>query len=318
MTQGILLLLLTLGLAPRAARIDPLAASQPSLPVILPDTLYQPLTRSNDALLQSDFAAALESRPRWASLMRDQKMAVGLVDLSRIDRPRFASINGDKMMYAASLPKIGVLLAAEQSFEDGVLAETPQVLQSLHDMIRVSSNEAATHVIDLLGYERIRSVLMDRTRLFDPKLGGGLWVGKRFASHGDRLGDPLHNISHGATVTQVCRFYHMLATGRLVNPERSRQMLGILADPGLHHKFVHSLERLDPEARLYRKSGTWRIWHSDSVLVWGQQHQYILVGLIEDGEGETILQDLVPVVQSLLTPMQRASLDRSVSSSSLR
>ena len=42
----------------------------------------------------------------------------------------------------------------------------------------------------------------------------------------------------------------------------------MLGDPGIDHKFVRTLKRLAPEAELYRKSGSWRDWHADSVLVW--------------------------------------------------
>ena len=37
-------------------------------------------------------------------------------------------------------------------------------------------------------------------------MGGGLWVGKRYAAAGKRLPDPMNGLSHGATVEQVSRF----------------------------------------------------------------------------------------------------------------
>ncbi|RMF59932.1 MAG: hypothetical protein D6743_15695 [Calditrichaeota bacterium] len=63
---------------------------------------------------------------------------------------------------------------------------------------------------------------------------------------------------------------------------------------------MHSLDEIEPFARVFRKSGTWRIWHADSVLVWGYHRRYILVGLVEDRRGERILRDLVPVVEDVL------------------
>jgi len=74
----------------------------------------------------------------------------------------------------------------------------------------------------------------------------------------------------------------------------------MLSNTHLHHKFVHALDHIEPFARVYRKSGTWRIWHSDSVLVWGLDTRYILVGLVEDRRGEQILRDLVPVIEKVL------------------
>jgi beta-lactamase class A len=152
------------------------------------------------------------------------------------------------------------------------------------------------------GLQRVNAVLSDpRYHLYDERSDGGLWVGKRYAKQGRRLPDPLHGISHGATVKQVSRFYYLLATGRLINREASEDMLGVLADPGIHHKFVKALKQRAQQARLYRKSGTWRGWHADSVMVWGPEwRRYVLVALVEDAGGERILQDLVPSVERVL------------------
>jgi beta-lactamase class A len=77
-------------------------------------------------------------------------------------------------------------------------------------------------------------------------------------------------------------------------------MLNIMADPKLHHKFVNTLDRIAPEARVFRKSGSWRNFHSDSALVWGPNRKYILVALIEDSEGESIIRKLVLDVEKVL------------------
>jgi beta-lactamase class A len=138
---------------------------------------------------------------------------------------------------------------------------------------------------------------------YDEATGGGLWVGKRYASSGPRRGDPLYNISHGATVTQVSRFYYQLAEGHLINAERSAQMLEDLSDPGIHHKFVAAIEKRAPLAKIFRKSGTWKDWHADSVLVQGPDwRNYILVGLVESPDGESILRELLPAVEEILHP----------------
>ena len=230
-------------------------------------------------------------------------MGVGLVDLTDPQHIKFARVNGKVEMYAASLPKIAILLAAFQAFENGTLSQTPETMLDLQKMIRVSSNQTATRMIDKLGgLKVIESVLRDpRYELYDEEDGGGLWVGKRYAQVGKRFPDPLKGLSHAANVTQVCRFYYLLATGRLVTPERSKQMLQLLTKPGVKHKFVHSLKLIAPKADLYRKSGTWRNWHSDSVLVWGKKwRRYILVSMVESPKGEQIMRNLVPAVEKVL------------------
>ena len=112
-------------------------------------------------------------------------------------------------------------------------------------------------------------------------------------------------MSHTATAYQLCRFYYLLAYGRLISPERSRQMLKILAFPDLPGKFVSVLETAVPPNHLYRKSGEVRGFHADSILVWDTGwRRYILVAMIEDERGEQILKELVPVAENVLRPSQ--------------
>ena len=264
---------------------------------------WQPLYNRVDAQFQAALEERLNANPEWKKLIRNKKMAIGVVDMNG-EVPRFARVNGNQMMYAASLPKIAIMLAAYVSFEDGSLQETPEIEKDLADMIRVSSNSAATRMIDRIGMGKIQSILRDpQYGFYDEKRGGGLWVGKRYASTGPRSGDPLFNISHGATATQVCRFFYLLATHRLINEHRSEQMLNDLIDPRLHHKFVSQLDELAPRATLFRKSGTWRQWHSDAIMVRGVSwRNYILVGLIESENGEQILRSVLPAVEELMVP----------------
>lgn len=284
------------------------AGAAPELPLDIPDDKWRPLYESSDPELLARLQGMVAGVDKWNGLARRKKLAIGIVDLTDPEHPRFAAINGNQMMYAASLAKIAILLAAFQSIEDGTLTDTPELRDDLNAMIRVSSNPAATRTIDRIGLERIQAVLTDpRYRLYDRQRGGGLWVGKRYGKSVSPRRDPLHNLSHGATVTQVCRFYYLLATGRAVSRERSREMLGILSDPGLHHKFVHAYDERAPRVRLFRKSGTYKQWHSDSVIAWGQEwRRYILTVLVESESGERILRDLVPAVENVLRPAETA------------
>ena len=80
-----------------------------------------PLTAWADPGLQASLERELAARPAWKALVDRRKLAVGLVDLSDPQHVRYASLNGAEMMYAASLPKIAVLLAAEEAMESGKL-----------------------------------------------------------------------------------------------------------------------------------------------------------------------------------------------------
>lgn len=272
------------------------------LPFLVDDADYKHLRSTRDPILERELHARLVSNPKWKYMIGERKMAVGVVDISNPDNVRFASVNGDEMMYAASLPKIAILLAAIDAFDKGEITETDELVADLDAMIGHSSNTAATRFIDMLGYEKIASVLTDpQYELYDEDYGGGLWVGKRYAAQGQRHPDPIQGLSHAATVTQVCRFYYMMAMGRLISPERSKQMLSLMDEPALHHKFVNTLDVVAPGAKLYRKSGTWQTYHCDSVLVWGNNwRRYILVALVDDPDGESIIRSLVRPVETVL------------------
>lgn len=264
---------------------------------------WLPLSEAKNLELQQEVRKELYKVPLWRRLILQNKMAIGVIDMGA-SPPRYASINGETMIYAASLPKIAVLLAAIYSFEHGTLQETPENIAALKAMIASSSNTAATEMIEKIGIDEINTILqMPEFLFYDKSHGGGLWVGKPYAKNTIRIGDPLYNISHGANVDQVCRLYYRLAAGKIISPARSEQMLDILKDPLINHKFVKVLKQVAPDATLFRKSGTWKQWHADSVMVKGEEwRNYILVALVESKNGELILQKLVPTVESLFEP----------------
>lgn len=277
--------------------------AQADLPIKSGEGPLLPLLTLNDPSLQTQLELELRSRPEWRNLIAEKKMAIGVVDLRDPDHARFAGINENQMMYAASLPKIAVLLSTMEGIDKGQIKETPSLRKDMRLMISKSDNAASTRLIDKVGFNRIEAVMTDpKYAFYDPANGGGLWVGKRYGKGGDTHREPIMNLSHAATASQVCRFYYLLAHGQLVNEERSKQMLRIMENPELHHKFVNTLNKIAPNARLFRKSGSWRTYHSDSILVWGnaQSRRYILVALVDDPRGEQIIRELVRPVEKVL------------------
>jgi beta-lactamase class A len=271
-------------------------------PLAVGGSEWRTLSQRRDQRLQAGLERALKRQAAWRPLLDCGKMAVGLVDLSDSRAPRLAMVNGNTMMYAASLPKLMVLLAAFQGFEDGSLKETPEVHRDLVEMIRRSSNDAASRVITRLGLGKIEALSRDRRyRFYDPPSGGGIWVGGTYSHGGEKNPEAVTGRLYTATAFQLCRFYYRLAYGRLISPERSGQMLKILAFPDLPGQFVAALAGTVPPNRLYRKSGEVRGFHGDSVRVWGKgRRRYILVGLIEDEGGEPMLRKLVRVAEGVL------------------
>lgn len=280
-----------------------LTNSQTGLPIKIDDSKIKTLPSLRNSNMQSVLEKELKANPQWKKLIAQKKMSVGIVDLSNPNKVRYASINGNHMMYAASLPKIAILLAAMDAIEKGELKETPIIKTDMRLMISKSDNQASTRMIDRLGYAKIESVMTDpKYKFYDENKGGGLWCGKRYGGGGDTNREPLKNLSHAATVDQVCRYYYLLANGKLVNEKRSKQMLDIMGNPDLHHKFVSMIEKIAPQASLFRKSGSWKTYHSDSILVWGNDpnRRYILVALVDDANGEQIIRNLVKPAEKIL------------------
>lgn len=272
---------------------DPVVEMMRRLDEIAPFEDMAPLWSYKDAALQREVEALLErlALTRHADAGR---LALAFVDVTDLEKPRVAEIRGDRMMYAASLPKIAVLLAAFEKIAEGRMKLSSAVRDSLTRMIRESSNVAATEMMHRVGKQYIARVLLNpRYRLYDPKRNGGLWVGKDYAKAGLWRRDPLHNFSHGATPMQVARFYYLLQTGNLVTPEYSKEMKKILAHSAIDHKFIKGLRLVNPRAMTFRKSGSWRDYHSDSVLVEGGGRAYIAVGLAHHAQGGSWLRQLI-------------------------
>ena len=237
--------------------------------------------------------------------MRQQRLAIALTDISDPGDPRLASVNGDTMLYAASLPKIAILLGAFVEVERGRLRLDASTRRSLTDMVRVSSNEEATRMLNRVGKSNLIQILSsNRFRLYDPATNGGLWVGKEYGKSPAYRRDPLHNISHGATALQTARFYYLLETGHLLRPGLTREMKSMLGNPGIHHKFVKGLADYSG-VRVFRKSGSWRHWHADSAIVEDGHSKYILVALAEDTRGGRWLEDIARAVHPLMVPKKR-------------
>lgn len=273
---------------------------QQKLPIAHADDI-DPIGKLQDKELQEILEKEINSNPVWKSLISKELMAISIVDLTNVENIKYAGLNDENMMYAASLPKIAILLAAFDAIENGELKDTKEVRNDMRLMISKSNNRASTRMIDRLGYKKIEAVLRaPKTKLYDEEVGGGLWVGKRYAAGGATNREPIKNLSHAATTKQVCSFYYQLAMGNLVSTERSKEMLDIMKDPELHHKFVNTLDKVAPKATIYRKSGSWKNFHSDSALVWGPKRKYIIVALINNNFGEQIIRNLVVPLEKVL------------------
>lgn len=282
-------------------------ATQPA-----PPPSYPELRDQVDAGFQAELGAALKARlPEVVGrLAAEGRAGLVVADITNPYAPRVASFDGERMSYAASLPKIAILYAAFVEIDRGALVLDDPLRDELTRMIRNSSNPAATAMYERVGPARIAEILQAPPhRLYDPEFGGGLWVGRGYGGETWRR-DPLAGISHAASAMQVARFYYLLITGQLVSPESTTAMLEILSDPAIRHKFVIGLAQSNPDARLYRKSGTWKQFHADSALVVDPAFRYIAVAIVEDDGGAEILETLIGVADDVVAGRHSGAIAR--------
>jgi beta-lactamase class A len=229
--------------------------------------------------------------------MTTNQTAVGLLDLRNL---RLAMVRPDHEEYAASVPKIGILLAWFQLNPASATNLDANTRHELGLMIKVSSNEMAAKYSRLLGLKQIQQVLASY-HFYDTNHGGGIWVGKHYGQDHERIGSPVADNSHAATVRQLLRFYLLLEQGELVSQAASKTMLQIFQSPNIAHennKFVKGLE--GREVEILRKSGTWEDWLHDTADISGPGRHYVLVALTRHPKGDEYLEDLAREVDPVM------------------
>jgi len=229
--------------------------------------------------------------------MTTEQTAVGVLDLNTL---RLAMIHPDREEYAASIPKVGILLAYFELHPQAATNLDSKTRHELGLMAKASDNDMATRFSRELGLKKIQGVL-DSYHFYDTNHGGGIWVGKHYGSDDERYGDPLANNSHAATVRQLLRYFLMLEQGRLVSPAASKTMREIFASPDIPHdniKFVKGLAGRD--VQIIRKWGSWEDWLHDSAVVTRHGRHYILVALTKHPKGDEYLVDLAGAVDDII------------------
>lgn len=242
---------------------------------------------------------AVDARLRGEFGLTAEQVSVGVLDLRRL---RLAMIHPDRMDYAASVPKVGILLAYFQLHPAAATNLDAGTRHELGLMAKASNNEMAAKFSREMGLRQIQEVL-NAYHFYDTNHGGGIWVGKHYGVGGERIGDPLGDNSHAATVRQLLRYFLLLEQGKLVSPDASRTMREIFASPGIPHdkiKFVKGLEGRD--VQIIRKWGSWENWLHDSAVITGPGRHYILVALTCHPKGDEYLVELAKAADDLIAP----------------
>jgi len=116
------------------------------------------LTETVDPQLQQALESLVEKQG-LATAVKKKQIALALVIATDPAKPRLAELNGHSMMYAASLPKIAILLGAAVAIEEGKLELDKELHKDLNDMIRHSCNVCATRVLEKVGRQELIDIL---------------------------------------------------------------------------------------------------------------------------------------------------------------
>jgi beta-lactamase class A len=229
--------------------------------------------------------------------MKAEQTDLGILDLNS---GKLAMIHPDQIEYAASVAKIGILLAYFELHPEAAEHLDQKTRHELGLMAKASSDAMAAQFSREMGLLRIQQVLNDR-HFYDINHGGGIWVGKHYGKGGERYGDPIANHSHAVTVRQVLRYFLLLEQGRLVSPQASQTMREIFASPDIPHDNIKFVKGLAGRGlSIIRKWGTWEDWLHDTAVITGPGRQYILVALTHHPQGDAYLEELAKAVDDLM------------------
>lgn len=254
---------------------------------------------ATDTKLQADIEG-IDRQVRHELGIPEPHTSVGVIDLKT---SRLAMIQPDRIEYAASIPKIGILLAFFDLYPGLPSDLKATTRHELGLMVKASKNEIATRFSTEIGLIDIQRIIAAH-HFYDEKRGG-LWMGKHYGAGSERYGDPLSSHSHAATVRELLRYYLLLEQGKLVSAEASKVMREIFESPDIPHdniKFVKGLQGRD--VKIIRKWGSYKTWQHDTAVITGPDRHFILVALTNHPKGDEYLVHLAPAVDDLLSLRQ--------------
>ena len=254
----------------------------------------------HDPKLQKALDEALDNPLFWDGVNK-KELSIVVADVTDLQQPKVAWYNPNLMLYAASLPKIAIVLGVIVEIERGVIQLDSETRNQLIRMIRHSSNRDATALLNKVGFERLAEILQDERygKLYDRANGGGLWVGKAYGKAPAWRRDPLNGISHAASAMQTARFYYGIMTGTILDIKYLPLLEEIFGNPAIKHKFVKGLQGKEG-VEIYRKSGTWRNYHADSGVIAHDDLTYIVVYIDNHPDAGRAAVDGIRVVDDVM------------------
>jgi hypothetical protein len=231
-----------------------------------------------------------------ADKLKDDDLAITVVDLSDPANVRTGSFRGDQPIFPASVVKLFYLVATHQWLEDGKLHDSPELRRTMSDMIIDSSNDATAMIVDSLS-DAINGPPL-------PEAEMKTWIDQRnavnryFASLGYAIGGAnginvnqktycegpygREKLFIGAkyenrnrlTTSATAKLLSSIVTRKAVTPERSKQMMDLLKrdpttkpDSNDDQNTGFSAGALPPGSKLWSKAGWTNTARHDSAYI---------------------------------------------------
>ena len=248
--------------------------------------------RAADDLNEVVASAVHGAQSQFASdKLKDDDVAVTVIDLRDPAKPRTGSFRGTAAIYPASVIKLFYLAATHRWLEDGKFQDSDELRRTLRDMIVDSSNDACGAIVDAL------SGVGNGAPLDDAEMKA--WADKRqavnryYASMGYRginvcqkayaegpylreriLLGPKYENRNQLTTDATARLLSEIVTGKAVTADRSRQMMELLQrDPsakpegGDDQNTGFTAKALPPGSKLWAKAGWTNTARHDAAYV---------------------------------------------------
>jgi beta-lactamase class A len=222
-------------------------------------------------------------------------LAISVVDVTNPNVVRRADYHGDVPFYPASLVKLFFMV---ETFHQGRL--TPEIERALREMIRVSDNDAAAFLLDVLTHTASGSELegkaleefVDRRRKLNRYFGSlgydisamaKPWSFGPYGRDVQLMGENLINRNR-ATANGLASLLLWIVRRQAISPQASEAMLALLerplSPPQPEENQVKGFlgEALPPSARLWSKEGdTSEVRHDAAYIELAGGRKFIIV-----------------------------------------
>ncbi len=265
-----------------------------------------------------DEAAQAALQQFAAKGLKQEQLAITLIDLRDAQHPMQGSFRGSERIYPASVVKLFYLVAAHRWLEDRRLPDTEELRRGLRDMIVDSSNDATGYILDLLtdttsgrelsptamqqwqakrnAVNRYFSALGYTNTNINQKTFCEDAYGREHFSRGPN-GENRNKLTTDATA----RLLAEIATERAITPARSKQMMELL-----HRDFSGTSSDTDDQAhgftgstlkagaRLWSKAGwTSETRHDAAYIELPNGARFVLVIFTTNHANE---RDIIPTI----------------------